>query len=119
VKAPPPRRTAAATYASPRRRLIAALLVIAVLVKVRQEDEADAIERQREQELARQRMQFHHTQASAMTQPSPPAEQGGPPLRAQEDKIEPFVRDLPKVGRNDPCPCGSGRKYKVCHGRLA
>jgi len=24
-----------------------------------------------------------------------------------------------KVGRNDPCPCGSGKKYKVCHGRLA
>jgi preprotein translocase subunit SecA len=30
-----------------------------------------------------------------------------------------FRRDLPKVGRNDPCPCGSGKKYKQCHGRLA
>ena len=30
---------------------------------------------------------------------------------------EPLVRDGPKVGRNDPCPCGSGRKYKQCHGR--
>jgi uncharacterized protein len=28
----------------------------------------------------------------------------------------PVVRETPKVGRNDPCPCGSGRKYKVCHG---
>ncbi|MFB6351310.1 MAG: SEC-C metal-binding domain-containing protein, partial [Bradymonadaceae bacterium] len=27
---------------------------------------------------------------------------------------ETFERDLPKVGRNDPCPCGSGRKYKKC-----
>ena len=26
---------------------------------------------------------------------------------------------MPKVGRNDPCPCGSGKKYKQCHGRLA
>jgi uncharacterized protein len=26
-------------------------------------------------------------------------------------------RDAPKVGRNDPCPCGSGRKFKQCHGR--
>jgi preprotein translocase subunit SecA len=26
---------------------------------------------------------------------------------------------VPKVGRNDPCPCGSGKKYKQCHGRLA
>jgi len=29
----------------------------------------------------------------------------------------PVTRDAPKVGRNDPCPCGSGRKYKVCHGQ--
>jgi preprotein translocase subunit SecA len=30
----------------------------------------------------------------------------------------PFVRAGQKIGRNDPCPCGSGRKYKHCHGRL-
>ena len=30
----------------------------------------------------------------------------------------PFVRGGQKVGRNDPCPCGSGRKYKQCHGRI-
>ena len=30
-----------------------------------------------------------------------------------------FHRNAPKVGRNDPCPCGSGRKYKHCHGQLA
>jgi len=29
------------------------------------------------------------------------------------------VNALPKVGRNDPCPCGSGKKYKQCHGKLA
>jgi preprotein translocase subunit SecA len=32
---------------------------------------------------------------------------------------QPFVRNAGKVGRNDPCPCGSGKKYKQCHGRLA
>ncbi|MCC6535099.1 MAG: preprotein translocase subunit SecA [Burkholderiales bacterium] len=37
---------------------------------------------------------------------------------AEEDKPQPFVRRGGKVGRNDPCPCGSGRKYKHCHGRL-
>ena len=31
-------------------------------------------------------------------------------------KPKPVVRDQPKVGRNDPCPCGSGNKYKKCHG---
>ncbi|MEO8203364.1 MAG: SEC-C metal-binding domain-containing protein, partial [Betaproteobacteria bacterium] len=38
---------------------------------------------------------------------------------ADEDKTRPFVRYGQKVGRNDPCPCGSGKKYKQCHGRLA
>jgi preprotein translocase subunit SecA len=28
----------------------------------------------------------------------------------------PYVREAPKIGRNDPCPCGSGKKYKKCHG---
>jgi len=36
---------------------------------------------------------------------------------AQADAA-PFVRDGQKVGRNDPCPCGSGKKYKQCHGKL-
>ena len=31
---------------------------------------------------------------------------------------QPFVRVSPKVGRNEPCPCGSGKKYKQCHGKL-
>ena len=35
---------------------------------------------------------------------------------AEAHKVETVVRDEPKVGRNDPCPCGSGRKYKQCHG---
>jgi preprotein translocase subunit SecA len=38
--------------------------------------------------------------------------------RADAPGAEPFVRPMPKVGRNEPCPCGSGRKYKHCHGTL-
>ena len=38
---------------------------------------------------------------------------------AQEKKQQPTVRPTQKVGRNDPCPCGSGRKYKHCHGKLS
>jgi preprotein translocase subunit SecA len=34
------------------------------------------------------------------------------------ENILPFVRSTPKVGRNDPCPCGSGKKYKQCHGQI-
>jgi hypothetical protein len=38
---------------------------------------------------------------------------------SQRGKRKPFKRDQPKVGRNDPCPCGSGKKYKKCCGRDA
>jgi preprotein translocase subunit SecA len=36
---------------------------------------------------------------------------------AEAQKIQTIVRNQPKVGRNDPCPCGSGKKYKKCCGR--
>jgi len=36
----------------------------------------------------------------------------------QKNKERPFVREMGKIGRNDPCPCGSGKKYKQCHGKL-
>ncbi len=87
--------------------------VIKVLshVKIRQEDAADAIERQREAESARAKVDFQHQSTSALAQPqSAPPEQGS--------TAAPFVRDMPKVGRNDPCPCGSGKKYKTCHGKI-
>jgi uncharacterized protein YecA (UPF0149 family) len=42
-----------------------------------------------------------------------PARTGG------DDSRKPVRRDEPKVGRNDPCPCGSGKKYKRCHGLAA
>ncbi|MCZ6802449.1 MAG: preprotein translocase subunit SecA [Proteobacteria bacterium] len=35
----------------------------------------------------------------------------------QGSSVKPFVRDKPKIGRNEPCPCGSGKKYKQCHGK--
>ncbi len=35
---------------------------------------------------------------------------------AERVKVETVVRDGPKIGRNDPCHCGSGKKYKNCHG---
>ncbi|MCL2318567.1 MAG: SEC-C metal-binding domain-containing protein, partial [Treponema sp.] len=36
---------------------------------------------------------------------------------SDEDEVVTVVRSAPKVGRNDPCPCGSGKKYKKCCGR--
>ena len=42
--------------------------------------------------------------------------QGAAPAGEEEGRIKTVVRSAPKVGRNDPCPCGSGKKYKKCHG---
>src|SRR5258706_159996 len=51
---------------------------------------------------------------------SPAARQGPTPARTGgDDVIKTVRREEPKVGRNDPCPCGSGKKYKKCHGQAA
>ncbi len=75
-------------------------------VQVRAEEDVEAIDAKRRQETP---MEFRHEQASAVA--------GG-----QEDaaeSAEPFVRDGRKVGRNEACPCGSGKKFKHCHGQLS
>jgi preprotein translocase subunit SecA len=82
--------------------------VISVLskVQVRAEEDVTAVEEQRRAQVE---MKYQHDEVSA--------------LEAEERVDEapeqlPFVRDERKVGRNEPCPCGSGKKYKQCHGRL-
>jgi len=56
----------------------------------------------------------HAAPGSALGGESPSPEEAAPAPKAQ-----PITRPMTKVGRNDPCPCGSGRKYKQCHGKLA
>ena len=60
--------------------------------------------------------------AAPAAAPLAPAFGGGGPRPARtggDDVIKTVRREEPKVGRNDPCPCGSGRKYKKCHGQAA
>lgn len=77
-------------------------------VQVREDDRTEEMERQRREEMAR-RMQFEHARAQSVEAKS-----------AQEasETHQPFVREGRKVGRNDQCPCGSGKKYKQCHGKI-
>jgi len=72
------------------------------------QEQMEEMERQRLEAMERQRMQLQHEQMNALAD-------GGED--AEEHK--PFVREGQKIGRNDPCPCGSGKKYKQCHGKLA
>jgi preprotein translocase subunit SecA len=48
-----------------------------------------------------------------------PADADDAAAAAAQPAAQPTVRATQKIGRNDPCPCGSGRKYKHCHGKLA
>ena len=81
-------------------------------VQVQRSDEAAAMEQQRREAAAKQKMAFEHAEAgSAVSESADTAEPPPPP--------QPVTRAQPKVGRNDPCPCGSGKKYKQCHGALS
>ncbi|MFZ1640637.1 MAG: preprotein translocase subunit SecA [Candidatus Contendobacter sp.] len=65
-------------------------------------------------------MHFEHAEAPALVEGD--AEDDGSGIetdrRREEATHTPFVREGRKVGRNEPCPCGSGKKYKHCHGQL-
>jgi preprotein translocase subunit SecA len=96
-----------------------------IQVRTEQEIERETLERQ--QRLA-QALQLQHAEAvSPIQAAAPDAGSGTAPPPGGENITEmeprtsaaaPFVRAMPKVGRNEPCPCGSGRKYKHCHGAL-
>ena len=81
-------------------------------VQVQRSDEAAAIEQQRREAAAKQKMAFEHADAG----PVVPEAAEAPP---QPVPPQPVTRAQPKVGRNDSCPCGSGKKYKQCHGALS
>ncbi|SDM91657.1 preprotein translocase subunit SecA [Stutzerimonas balearica DSM 6083] len=84
-------------------------------VQVRREDPAEEEARlRREAEELAQRMQFQHAEVSALE------ESQDEPAEGEQDgasNVTP-IRSEPKIGRNEPCPCGSGKKYKHCHGQV-
>jgi len=84
---------------------------VSILSRIRIQGEDDLNE-MAERKQSADSMKFQHAEASALGDPP----QGG--QQAAAPSAEPFVRDGRKVGRNEPCPCGSGKKFKQCHGRL-
>ena len=75
--------------------------------------QAEAQKRRAEQEIAKQRGQLQDHLRSAQ------ASHGDEVSAAEAQKKAPLTADGKKVGRNDPCPCGSGKKYKNCCGKDA
>jgi len=85
-------------------------------VQVRREDPAEEEARlRREAEELAKRMQFQHAEAPGLDEPEEAMEEGDVATAAA---VAP-VRAEPKIGRNEPCPCGSGKKYKHCHGQIS
>ncbi|MGB6975928.1 MAG: preprotein translocase subunit SecA [Gammaproteobacteria bacterium] len=85
-------------------------------LQIQAQTDIQAVEEQRRQSTGVQNLQYQHTEINAMQAAASPNE-----AEANETEIrttETYIRTGPKVGRNDPCPCGSGKKYKACHGRL-
>ena len=89
-------------------------------VRIRSEDEVEALEEQqrRQAEAQARSMQFQHAEAAGFGAGEPLPEGGEGFAQPVQGQL-PVHRDAPKIGRNDPCPCGSGKKYKQCHGKLA
>ena len=83
---------------------------ISMLSRIRIQSEED-VSRMEAQRRAEQSMEFNHPDATNLTD-------SNASNSLQQQGRDPFVRSDKKIGRNDPCPCDSGKKYKQCHGRL-
>ena len=97
--------------------------VVSILcrVQVSREEDVQVIDEQRQTPVE---MHYEHAEAHSAYEPEPVYEE--PVVQADSVGVvaddaqaeQPFVRANDKVGRNDPCPCGSGKKYKHCHGQI-
>jgi len=89
---------------------------ILLRVEFRAEEDANAIDEQRRQTAD---LEMQHPQAAQPGgAPAAAPVAAAPPRGNQVPPASPFTRPDQKIGRNQPCPCGSGKKYKQCHGKL-
>ncbi len=91
------------------------VITLLARVRVRSEEEIVAMEAEERRQVEAQlrQAQFQHADAGGYGADEEAAQVQASRLPATT------AMDMPKVGRNDPCPCGSGKKYKHCHGQLA
>ena len=89
--------------------------IVAILAKMQVQAETDVEQVNANMRQEATKLQFHHDQAETIiSKPAAQEEHSHETVHEQ-----PYVREQAKVGRNDPCPCGSGRKYKQCHGSIS
>ncbi|HEX7636196.1 MAG TPA: SEC-C metal-binding domain-containing protein, partial [Noviherbaspirillum sp.] len=88
---------------------------IVMTVRIQSREQIDAAE----QQLAQAHLENIHYEHAAFNPNAAPEELLAPTSHTEDVQPQTVVNAMPKVGRNDPCPCGSGKKYKQCHGKLA
>ncbi|MGZ3158859.1 MAG: preprotein translocase subunit SecA, partial [Burkholderiaceae bacterium] len=88
---------------------------VVATVRIQSREEMEAAE----QDMAQSHVANVNYQHADFDENAAPEDLLAPTANPDAGKTQPLVNVMPKVGRNDPCPCGSGKKYKQCHGRLA
>jgi len=116
------KREAFALFTAMLDRIRSDTVMMLQRLQVRTEEEIEREETERQRRL-QSRMQMQHAEPPAIAAESQPAAMRAPGAAraapaAPAAAAPPFVRGERKIGRNEPCPCGSGRKYKHCHGAI-
>ena len=95
------------------------VITLLARVRIRDEEEVAAMETAERQRLEAQskNMQFQHPETGDFGVDDE-MEQAMAFASQDDAQTKTMTRDADKIGRNDPCPCGSGKKYKQCHGQL-
>ena len=115
------KREAFELFASLLDRVRADVVRILMNVRIQTQQEIEAAEQRIEEESERriEQAQAQHTEFGTAVAAEPADVETLTLPEPTDPKAQPFKRFGDKIGRNDPCPCGSGKKYKQCHGKLA
>jgi preprotein translocase subunit SecA len=113
------KREAFALFTGMLERIRSDTVMMLQRLQVRTEEEIEREQAERGR-LLQSRMQLQHAEPPAISPETRPAPEAGghAPAAAAAAAAPPFVRGERKIGRNELCPCGSGRKYKHCHGAI-
>jgi preprotein translocase subunit SecA len=116
------KREAFALFTAMLDRIRSDTVMLLQRLQVRTEEEIEREEAERQRRL-QARMQLQHAPPPQLADQAGPGPGAAPAAAAAAERepaapVAPFVRGERKVGRNEPCPCGSGRKFKHCHGAL-
>ncbi len=86
-------------------------------VQIQESDDVNQIAEPRSKRKPVQ-MEYLHSESAAFDQGSPLPSDARPGAKSPKPTVQTYIRNKPKVGRNEPCPCGSGKKYKNCCGKV-